>query len=88
MRVVFERCCGLDVHKASIAACGLISVKGKRQEEIRRFGTMTGDLAELTGMAAGEKNSTRRHGIDRRLLETGMERLGGGRAEPVIGECA
>jgi transposase len=48
MRVVYERCCGLDVHKASIAACGLISAKGKRQEEIRRFGTMTADLAELT----------------------------------------
>src|SRR5262245_4109683 len=55
MRVVYERCCGLDVHKASIAACGLISVKGKTQEEIRRFGTMASDLAELTAWLQ-EKN--------------------------------
>src|SRR5437870_10736378 len=47
MRIMYERCCGLDIHKASIAACALISEKGKPQEETRRFGTMTGDLQEL-----------------------------------------
>jgi transposase len=47
MRVVYERCCGLDIHKASIAACALITEKGKTQEETRRFGTMTADLREL-----------------------------------------
>ena len=47
MRIMYERCCGLDIHKASIAACALISEKGKTQEETRRFGTMTGDLQEL-----------------------------------------
>src|SRR2546427_11923484 len=47
MRIMYERCCGLDIHKASIAACALISEKGKSQEETRRFGTMTGDLQEL-----------------------------------------
>jgi hypothetical protein len=45
----FERCCGLDIHKSSIAACALITEKGKLQEETRRFGTMTGDLRELAG---------------------------------------
>lgn len=47
MRVMYERCCGLDIHKDSIAACALISEKGKTQEETRRFGTMTADLEEL-----------------------------------------
>jgi transposase len=49
MRVVYERCCGLDVHKASIAACALVSEKGKTKEETRRFGTMSADLVELAG---------------------------------------
>lgn len=49
MRVVYERCCGLDIHKASIAACALISEKGKTEEHHRRFGTMTADLRELAG---------------------------------------
>jgi transposase len=47
MRVMYERCCGLDVHKASIAACALITEKGNTKEETRRFGTMTADLQEL-----------------------------------------
>lgn len=49
MRVVYERCCGLDIHKTSIAACALITEKGKTQQETRRFGTMTADLRELAG---------------------------------------
>jgi len=49
MRMIYERCCGLDVHKSSIAACALISGKGKTQEETRRFGTMTSELRELAG---------------------------------------
>src|SRR3989475_8425687 len=47
MRIMYERCCGLDIHKASIAACALITDKGKTLEETRRFGTMTADLREL-----------------------------------------
>ncbi len=49
MRIMYERCCGLDIHKSSIAACALITEKGKPQEETRRFGTMTEDLRELAG---------------------------------------
>src|SRR5437867_1532093 len=49
MRIMYERCCGLDIHKASIAACALISEKGTPQEETRRVGTMTADLRELAG---------------------------------------
>jgi transposase len=48
MHVVYSHCCGLDVHKRSITACVLVSrASGKRQHEIRRFGTMTRDLLEL-----------------------------------------
>jgi len=44
MDVVYERCCGLDIHKASITAC--VMVGGKK--EIRTFGTMTDDLLQMT----------------------------------------
>lgn len=43
MKVLHERCCGLDVHKKSIVAC-IITPEGK---EIRSFGTMTDDLLGL-----------------------------------------
>jgi transposase len=44
MEVVYERCCGMDIHKAKIVACCLDE---KNQQELRTFGTMTGDLIEL-----------------------------------------
>ena len=47
MRIVYERCCGLDIHKVSIAVCVVITRDGKIEEETRRFGTMTADLLEL-----------------------------------------
>ena len=48
MRIVYARCCGLDVHKRTIAACVLLQeASGQVQQEIRRFGTMTRDLLEL-----------------------------------------
>ena len=47
MRILYERCCGLDIHKVSIAVCVVITRDGKTEEETRRFGTMTADLLEL-----------------------------------------
>jgi transposase len=48
MRVVYTRCCGLDVHKRTISACVLLQeASGQVQQAIRRFGTMTRDLLEL-----------------------------------------
>jgi transposase len=48
MRIVYPRCCGVDVHKKTITACVLIrDAAGDDQQEIRRFGTMTRDLLEL-----------------------------------------
>jgi transposase len=43
MEVIYERCCGLDVHKKSITACA-VTPEGK---EIKTFGTMTHDLMSL-----------------------------------------
>ncbi|HLZ23610.1 MAG TPA: IS110 family transposase [Ktedonobacterales bacterium] len=43
MRVVHERCAGLDVHKSSVVACAMLP-EGK---QLRTFGTMTGHLEQL-----------------------------------------
>ena len=48
MEVVYERCCGLDVHKETVVACVVVPGAGKRpHKEIRTFNTMTADLLEL-----------------------------------------
>jgi transposase len=48
MQVVYERCCGLDVHKKIIVACLIVlAANGQRHKEIRTFGTMTRDLLAL-----------------------------------------
>lgn len=43
MNVIYERCCGMDVHKKTIVAC----VLSGRKKEIRSFSTMTGSLLSL-----------------------------------------
>lgn len=48
MDVVYERCCGLDVHKQTVVACVIHSGPGAAaQKEVRSFGTMTPDLLAL-----------------------------------------
>lgn len=48
MRIMHQRCCGLDVHKKVIVACLLlIESDGEPRKEIRKFGTMTKDLLAL-----------------------------------------
>ena len=48
MRVVYERCCGLDVHKKTVVACVLITESsGEMQRHIRTFSTMTAGLLAL-----------------------------------------
>ena len=48
MHVVYERCCGLDVHKKIVVACLIIVLaNGQRQKEIRTFGTTTRELLAL-----------------------------------------
>jgi len=49
MDVVYERCCGLDVHKKTVVACVLVTVgKGEPKREVRTYGTMTEDLQRLS----------------------------------------
>ena len=48
MRVVYERCCGLDVHKRTVVAC-ILTPTGR---ETRTFGTMTSDLLHLADWLA------------------------------------
>jgi transposase len=48
MQVVYERCCGLDVHKKSVTACVLLSAPdGTVTKKVRTFPTMTADLLAL-----------------------------------------
>ena len=43
MRVVHERCCGMDVHKRTVVA----SVSSRDGQQTRAFGTMTRNLLAL-----------------------------------------
>lgn len=43
MDVIYERCCGLDVHKKTVVAC-VMTPEGK---QTRTFGTMTADVLRL-----------------------------------------
>jgi transposase len=49
MRVVHERCAGLDVHKSSVVACALLP-EGK---QLRTFGTLTRQLEQLAEWLRG-----------------------------------
>jgi hypothetical protein len=43
MKPVYERCCGIDVHKKIVVAC----FRNGRNAELRQFGTLTKNLKEL-----------------------------------------
>ncbi|MDL2232370.1 transposase [Ruminococcaceae bacterium OttesenSCG-928-L11] len=43
MQVIYERCCGIDVHKKVLAVC----LRKGRKSEVREFGTYTRDLLIL-----------------------------------------
>lgn len=48
MEVVYERCCGVDVHKKTAVACMIVpGPQGRPVREVRTFGTMTDDVLEL-----------------------------------------
>jgi transposase len=48
MRVMYERCAGLDVHKKTVVACRMTQdEQGVAQVDVRTFGTMTVDLLAL-----------------------------------------
>jgi transposase len=48
MEPIVERCCGLDVHQASVVACLLVGGAHQRaRKEVRTFGTKTRELMTL-----------------------------------------
>jgi transposase len=51
MEVVYERCCGLDVHKDKIVAC----IKSGNKKETKTFGTVTDDLLLLLDWIKSEE---------------------------------
>ena len=48
MNVIYPRCCGLDVHHKTVAACVQVCREdGQKQTAVRTFGTWTQDLQRL-----------------------------------------
>lgn len=48
MELVYERCCGLDVHKKMVVACVIIpDASGQRKKEVQTFHTTTRELLSL-----------------------------------------
>jgi transposase len=48
MDVIYERCCGVDVHKKTVVACLIVpGPDGRPSREIRTFGTVTAELLRL-----------------------------------------
>jgi len=48
MELLYERCCGLDIHKNTVVACVMITPpKGRMQKSLRTFGTTTTDILAL-----------------------------------------
>jgi hypothetical protein len=49
MERLIERCCGLDVHKATVSACVRVTQRpsGELKQEVRTFATTTPELLAL-----------------------------------------
>ena len=53
MDVLYERCCGLDIHKRTVVACLIVpGADGRPVKEVRGFGTMTDELWQLADWLA------------------------------------
>jgi transposase len=56
VEIVFERVCGLDVHKKTVVACvRRLRGDGRVEKEVRSFGTFTDELLALSDWLAAEK---------------------------------
>lgn len=55
MEVVHPRCCGIDVHQASLAVCVAIKEKGKSEKHKLRCGTTTAELLRLADWLQGHQ---------------------------------
>ena len=51
MHVVYERCCGIDVHKKEIVVC---LITGQKKAVTKKFGTLTKDLREMVSWIKAE----------------------------------
>lgn len=48
MSILHPRCAGIDIHKKSVTVCLVTrDAAGDRQSQVRKYGTMTGDLLKL-----------------------------------------
>ena len=64
MEPVYERCCGLDIHKKTVVACLIVpGPSGRPAKEIRTFETMTADLLALADWLGG-------HGVTHVVMES------------------
>jgi transposase len=55
MEAIIERCCGLDVHQATVVACLLVGPADRKpRKEVRKFSTVTRDLLALRDWLATE----------------------------------
>jgi transposase len=55
MEVLYERCCGLDVHQRTVVACAVVpGARGRPQKTIRTFGTTTDELEQLADWLVAE----------------------------------
>ena len=75
MEVVHPRCCGIDVHQASLAVCVSIKEEGTSQKYKLRCGTTTVELLRLADWL-GEHRVTHVALEATRVLETGMAHSG------------
>ena len=55
MEVVHPRCCGIDVHQASLAVCVAIKQEGKSEKYKLRCGTTTAELLRLADWLHGHQ---------------------------------
>jgi transposase len=54
MEIVYERCCGLDIHKKTVVACLITpDANGQRHKQVRTFRTLTADLLAFHDWLAG-----------------------------------
>ncbi len=66
--LLYPRCAGLDVHKATVVACLMITAaSGKLSKEIRTFATTTAGLLALADWLKREARDPCRDGVNRRV---------------------
>ncbi len=55
MEITYTHCAGLDVHKKTIVACGIVSSPGQKLvRKTQTFGTWTSDLLALSDWLSGQ----------------------------------